>query len=105
VAVRGIADSDEDLAFLKLINELRPPHRQAHRRRVWRARPGQKLRDRRGPRRLPCGRPGLIEERVAANESGEVPILKLYEEGSTVRDLSAGRRHWCCGGRILADDQ
>jgi EAL domain-containing protein (putative c-di-GMP-specific phosphodiesterase class I) len=90
--VRGIADSDEDLAFLKLINEL--GHLTGKRtvaECVESEAVAQKLREigvdfAQG---YHMGRPRPIEERVAANESGEVPILKLYEEGSTVREISA----------------
>ena len=80
--VRGIAESDEDLAFLRLINELghltgkRTVAESVESEPVL-----QKLREigvdfAQG---YHMGRPGPIEARVAANESGEVPILKLCE--------------------------
>jgi diguanylate cyclase (GGDEF)-like protein/PAS domain S-box-containing protein len=91
--VRGIAESDEDLAFLRLINELghltgkRTVAESVESEPVL-----QKLREigvdfAQG---YHMGRPGPIEERVAANESGEVPILKLCEGVTSVREI-AGR--------------
>ena len=80
--VRGIAVSPGELAFLRLINEL---GHLTGKRTVAESVESESVLARLREigvdfaQGYHLGRPGPIEERVAANDSGEVPILKLAE--------------------------
>jgi len=80
--VRGIADNPEELAFLRLINEL---GHLTGKRTVAESVESESVLARLREigvdfaQGYHLGRPSPIEERVAANDSGEVPILRLCE--------------------------